>query len=99
MVKALKWIERQDISNYNIQSLSTAKLGAVVVSALAGKKAKTTAEDFLPFDPRKTKKDTGISDGSLRTLKRLLKTRKVDGRLIGMLAEEIKMASSREEPE
>ena len=99
MVKALKWLEKHDINKYNIQSISTAKLGTVVVGALAGKKARTNAEDFLPFDTRKIKKDNGITDTSLGVLKRLLKTTKLDGRVIGMLADEIKNASQRENAE
>ena len=99
MVKALKWLEKHDINKYNIQSISTAKLGTVVVGALAGKKARTNAEDFLPFDTRKIKKDNGITDASLGVLKRLLKTTKLDGRVIGMLADEIKNASQRENAE
>jgi hypothetical protein len=63
---------------------------------LGGKKAKATADDFLPFDTRKLKKDNGITDESIAVLQRLLKTRKLDGRIIGMLAEEIKTASMRD---
>jgi hypothetical protein len=63
---------------------------------LGGKKAKATADDFLPFDTRKLKKDNGITDESVAVLQRLLKTRKLDGRIIGMLAEEIKTASMRD---
>jgi hypothetical protein len=99
VIKALKWIEKQDITRYNIQSISTAKLGTVVVGALAGKKARTSAEDFLPFDTRKTKKESGITEESLWVLKDLMKTRKMDGKIIGMLAEEIKQSSLRESPE
>jgi hypothetical protein len=39
VVTALKWLERHDITKYNINSISTAKLGTVVVGALGGKKA------------------------------------------------------------
>lgn len=98
-MKALKWIERHDVNRYNIDNIATAKLGAVVVGALAGKKARATPADFLPFDTRKLQKDSGVTDESLRILRQLLKTRKMDGRLIGMLAEEIKTASSRENAE
>jgi len=99
VVKALKWLEKHDVNKYNIQSISTAKLCTVVVGALARKKARTNAEDFLPFDTRKIKKDNGITDASLGVLKRLLKTTKLDGRVIGMLADEIKNASQRENAE
>ena len=75
--------------------MSTAKLGCVVVQGLAGKKANVTADDFLPYDTRKIKKDTGVSDESMRVLKLLMRTRKLDSRLFSTLANEIKMASMR----
>jgi len=93
--KAMQWIEKQDITKYNLHSLSTAKLSTVVLGAVAGKKAKSTVEDFLPFDPRKIKTETGVTDESLAVLKKLMKTRKMSGTVIGMLAEELKNYSSR----
>ena len=96
VVAAMKWIEKQDVNKINLHSVSTAKLGNVVVSALAGKKAKASAEDFLPFDPRKQRKENGVTDASLKVLKRLMKTRKMNGKVISMLADELKSASSRD---
>jgi len=93
---ALKWLEKHDISKYNIQSISTAKLGTVVVGALAGKKAKTSPEDFLPFDTRRIRKESGITDESLAVLRELMKTRHMNGRVIALLADELKMAAMRE---
>jgi hypothetical protein len=97
VVAAIKFLEKHDITKYNIQSITTAKLGTVVVQGLAGKKASVTADDFLPFDTRKIKKDTGVSEKSLQVLKRLMKSTRLDARLISTLASEIKMASMREE--
>ena len=97
VVAAIKFLEKHDITKYNVQSIATAKLGTVVVQGLAGKKASVTADDFLPFDTRKLKKDTGVSEKSLQVLKRLMKTRRLDARLISTLANEIKTASMREE--
>jgi hypothetical protein len=77
--------------------MSTAKLCMVVVGALAGKTSKATIDDFLPFDTRKIKKENGMSSESLEVLRRLMKTRKLDGRLLALLAEDLKLASSREE--
>jgi hypothetical protein len=37
VVIALKWLEKYDITKYNINSISTAKLGTVVVGALGEK--------------------------------------------------------------
>jgi hypothetical protein len=74
----------------NANSISTAKLSSVVVGALGGKKAKVSIDDFLPFDTRKIKKENGITEESYAVLARLMKTRKMDGRLIGLLADELK---------
>lgn len=97
VLAAIKFLERHDMHHYNVASVSTAKLGTVVVGALAGKKTTVTADDFLPFDTRKIKKDSSVSQESLNILRRLMKTRKLDTRLIGTLANEIKAASVREE--
>lgn len=97
VVAAIKYLEKYEIAQHNIASVSTAKLTTVVVQALAGKKANVTADDFLPFDTRKMKKDSGVSEKSLQTLKRLMRTTKLDPRLIGTLAAEIRMASMRDD--
>jgi len=96
LTAALKWLEKHDITNYNINSLSTAKLGMVVVGALAGKKAKASVDDFLPFDTKKIKKENGLSDESLVVLQKLMRTTRMDGRVIALLADELKTASLRE---
>ena len=97
VITALKWLEKHDITKYNIHSISTAKLGTVVVGALGGKKARVSVDDFLPFDTKKIKKENGLSDDSLAVLQRLMRSRKMDGRVIALLAEELKTASSREQ--
>ena len=93
---ALKWLENHDITKYNINSIATAKLGTVVVGALGGKKARVSADDFLPFDTRRLKKQNGMTDESLGVLQRLMRTRRLDGRVIALLADELKTASTRE---
>ncbi len=93
----MKWLEKHDVAKYNINSISTAKLGTVVVGALGGKKAKVSVDDFLPFDTKRIKKDTGISDESIGILQKLMRTRKMDGRVIALLAEDLKAASVREQ--
>lgn len=97
VIAALKWLEKHDIAKYNISSIATAKLGTTVVGAVAGKKAKATIDDFLPFDTRKLKKENGLSDESLAVLQKLMRSRRMDGRVIALLADELKMASSRED--
>jgi hypothetical protein len=96
IVTALKWLENHDITKYNINSIATAKLGTVVVGALGGKKARVSADDFLPFDTRRLKKQNGMTDESLGVLQRLMRTRRLDGRVIALLADELKTASTRE---
>ena len=97
VLAAIKFLEKHDITRYNILSLSTAKLGTVVAQSLGGKKVTVTPDDFLPFDSRKQKDRSGVTEESLRILKRIMKTRKVDPRLVSTLANEIKMASMRED--
>ena len=92
----MKWLENHDITKYNINSIATAKLGTVVVGALGGKKTKVSADDFLPFDTRRLKKQNGMTDESLSILQRLMRTRQLDGRVIALLADELKTASTRE---
>jgi hypothetical protein len=96
-VTALKWLEKYDITKYNINSIATAKLGTVVIGALGGKKARASVDDFLPFDTKKIKKENGLSDESMAVLQRLMRSRKMDGRVIALLADELKTASSREQ--
>jgi hypothetical protein len=94
---ALKYLEKHDSTKYNASSIATAKLATVVVGALAGKKARAKPSDFLPFDTSQTDKGAGPTDASLMVLRKLVSSRRLDGRLIGTLAEEIKQASSREQ--
>jgi hypothetical protein len=62
---------------------------------LIGKKSKVKPEDFLPFDTKQIKKDDGVTDASLIVLQRLMKTRRMDGRVIALLADEMKAFSGR----
>ena len=70
-------------------------MATMVAHALGGKKVSVTPDDFLPFDTRKLKKETGITDESIAVLKCLMKTKKMDARIVSMLAEELKSASMR----
>ena len=89
-VKALEWLEKHDMATVNANSISTAKLSGVVIGALGGKNAKVSIDDFLPFDTRKIKKENGINEESYGVLSRLMKTRKMDGRLVALLSDELK---------
>ena len=83
------------MSKYNIQSVAIAKLGTMAAGMMGGKKSKVKPEDFLPFDSKRIKKEDGVTDESLQVLQELMKSRVMDGRVIALLAEEIKAFSSR----
>jgi len=85
------------MSKYNVQSVAVAKLGAMAAGMLGGKKSKIKPNDFLPFDSNQTKKEDGVTDASLVVLQRLMKTRRMDGRIIGLLADELKSFSGRKQ--
>ena len=96
---ALSWIEKHDVAKYNLESISIAKLGSFVAGSLGGKKTRISPQDFLPFDTRKICTENGITDKSVEVLRRLMKTKAMDGRVIALLAEELKSASSRSNDE
>jgi hypothetical protein len=96
---ALSWIEKHDVAKYNLESISIAKLGSFVAGSLGGKNTKISPQDFLPFDTRKIRTEHGITDKSVEVLRRLMKTKAMDGRVIALLAEELKSASSRSNDE
>lgn len=85
------------MSKYNVQSVAVAKLGAMAAGMLGGKKSKVKPNDFLPFDSNQMKKEDGVTDASLVVLQRLMKTRRMDGRVIGLLADELKSFSGRKQ--
>lgn len=72
-----------------------AKLGTMAAGMMAGKKSKVKPEDFLPFDTKQIKKEDGVTDVSLIVLQRLMKTRRMDGRVIALLADEMKAFAGR----
>lgn len=84
------------MNKHNVQSVAIAKLGAMVAGMMAGKKSRVKPEDFLPFDTSRIAKEDGISQASMIVLLRLLKTKRLDGRVLSMLVDEIKQASFRE---
>jgi len=62
---------------------------------MAGKKSKIKPEDFLPFDAKSVRKETGLTDASLLVLQKLMKTRRMDGRVIALMADELKSFAGR----
>lgn len=97
VLAVLKFLEKHDTNRYNINSISTAKLGVLVAAAVAGKKSTGTVDDFLPFDTRKIRSETSVSAQSIATLQNLMRTRKLDPKFISMVADELKNASTRED--
>lgn len=93
--KALLYLDKHDITKYNIKSIAIAKMGTMVAGMMAGKKSKIKPEDFLPFDTKSIKKEGGVTDASLIVLQRLMKTRVMDGRVIALMADEIKAFAGR----
>jgi hypothetical protein len=91
----LKYLDRHDIAKYNVSSVAVAKLGTMAAGMMAGKKSKIKPEDFLPFDTKKLKKEDGVTDESLTVLQRLMKTKRMDGRVIALLADELKNFAGR----
>lgn len=92
---ALRYLDKHDTAKYNIHSISIAKLGAMVAGMMAGKKSKITPDDFLPFDTKNIKKEDGVTDASMFVLQKLMKQRRMNGKVIALLADEIKSFSSR----
>lgn len=74
-------------------------MGTMVAGMMAGKKSKIKPDDFLPFDTKSIKKDSGVTDASLIVLQRLMKTRLMDGRVIALMADEIKAFAGRNQEE
>lgn len=95
MRQALKYLDQHEIAKYNAGSIAVAKLGTVAVGMMGGKKSGIKPEDFLPFDTRTTQRESGVTDASMRVLFKLMKNRKLDGKLIAILADEIKSFSWR----
>jgi hypothetical protein len=91
----LKYLDKHDVAKYNVQSVAIAKLGTMAAGMMGGKKSKVKPEDFLPFDTKSIKREGGVSDASLIVLQRLMKTRKMDGRVIALLADDLKAFSGR----
>lgn len=88
-------MDRHDVAKYNVSSVAVAKLGTMAAGMMTGKKSKVKPEDFLPFDTKQIKKEDGVTDASLIVLQRLMKTRRMDGRVIALLADEMKAFAGR----
>ncbi len=92
--RTLDYIETRQQMECNLNSLSTARLASVVTAALSGRNArKVTATDFLPYDPDaidRDKRQSGLSAEGKKTLKMLLKTKRLPVSLFGLVMEDLR---------
>lgn len=87
IVALLNYQAKDRKQTINAQSISTAKLGMVVIGALAGKKAKTSVTDFLPFESEVD--PTGMQPSTIEALKWALKHEKLPPVIVGLIGVEL----------
>ena len=71
----------------NASSISTAKLGTVIISALGGKQAKAKLDDFLPY-PREENANS-LRDSTREAITWTLKTQQLPAQVVAMLGSEL----------
>lgn len=71
----------------NAQSISTAKLGMVVLGAVGGKNSKAKVEDFLPYELEKS--GLSVAASTKECIEWALKSRKLPSVIVGLIAPEI----------
>jgi hypothetical protein len=87
IVALLNYQVKDKKQTINAQSISTAKLGMVVIGALAGKKAKTSIADFLPFESEADPSD--MQQSTVDALKWALKNEKLPPVIVGLIGVEL----------
>jgi hypothetical protein len=87
VVALLNYQTKDRKQTINAQSISTAKLGMVVIGALAGKKAKASISDFLPFESEAD--PTGMQPSTIEALKWALKNEKLPPVIVGLIGIEL----------
>jgi hypothetical protein len=87
IVALLNYQAKEKKQTINAQSISTAKLGMVVIGALAGKKAKTSVTDFLPFESEAD--PSGMQQSTVDALKWALKNEKLPPVIVGLIGVEL----------
>ena len=83
IVALLNFQTKEKKQTINAQSISTAKLGLVVIGALAGKKANASLADFLPFESAAD--PTGLQESTIEALKWVLKNEKLPPVIVGLI--------------
>ena len=71
----------------NAQSVSTAKLGMVVLGAVGGKNSKGNVEDFLPYEIEKT--GPAIAESTKECIKWVLEKRKIPTAIVALIGPEV----------
>ena len=87
IVALLNYQAKEKKQTINAQSISTAKLGMVVIGALAGKKAKASINDFLPFESETN--PSGMQQSTIDALKWALKNEKLPPVIVGLIGVEL----------
>lgn len=88
IVALLNYQTKDKKQTINAQSISTAKLGMVVIGALAGKKANASIGDFLPFESEAD--PTGLRESTVEALKWVLKNEKLPPVIVGLIGVALK---------
>lgn len=71
----------------NANSVATAKMGAMVASALGGKGVKVKVNDFLPYEM--DSKEVSVSEATKEVLKWAVKTQKLPAAIVAMVGSEL----------
>lgn len=71
----------------NANSVATAKMGAMVASALGGKSVKAKVNDFLPYEM--DSKEVSVSEATKEVLKWAVKTQKLPAAIVAMVGSEL----------
>ena len=71
----------------NANSIATAKMGAMVASALGSKGAQVKVSDFLPYEIED--KEDGPTESTRQALKWALRTQKLPAVIVAMLGSEL----------
>lgn len=71
----------------NATSVATAKMGAMVASALGGKTTKIKVGDFLPYEM--DTKENSVTEATKEVLRWAVKTQKLPASIVAMLGSEL----------
>jgi hypothetical protein len=87
LLACIESLEQNRQNVINAESISSAKLGMVVLGALGGKTVKAKLQDFLPFEPPRS--EEGLSSATIEAMKWALKHETLPPAVVGMLGAEL----------